>query len=214
MKRSGGFTLVEAIVVLLMIGALISAAVPNFTIMHERARRIAVRAVMQSLNTAMQAYAADNNGVYPGAGSFSPATRPALGSPDVDIRYWFPGGDPVGVNGRPVQGRMPINPYSASSYNSLAEDMDGESYFGYLSRPGQNGQCLSTDPDCPYADLPAPSNLPGTICVVSYLAAAGGGAMTEYSIVGYGRDVAQPMFDVVGRQAPGEENVRFFVLTN
>jgi type II secretory pathway pseudopilin PulG len=61
MKRSGGFTLVETILVLLLIGALIAAAVPNLALMAECARRAGMRGVMQSLNTAMQAYAAESD---------------------------------------------------------------------------------------------------------------------------------------------------------
>ena len=211
MKRSGGFTLVETIVVLLIIGALIAAAVPNLGLMAERARRIGVRGVMRSLNTAMQAYAADNNGVFPGIGCFTQAAR---GAPAVDITYWFPGGDPVGVNGKPVRGRLPVNPYTDRAYNAEGEDMDGESYFGYLSGPGQNARCLSTDPGCRYANLTAPAGLQGTVCVVSYVSATNADAVAEYGIVGYGRDVTQPMFDIVDKGAAGKQDVRYYVLTN
>ena len=211
MRRSGGFTLVETIVVLLIIGALIAAAVPNLGLMAERARRTGVRGVMQSLNTAMQAYAADNHGVFPGIGCF---THGARGAPADEITYWFPGGDPVGVKGTPVRGRLPVNPYTGRAYNVEGDDMDGESYFGYLSGPGQNARCLSTDPGCRYANLRAPAGLQGTVCVVSYVSESNAGGMTEYGIVGYGRDVTEPMFDVVGKEVADKRVVRYMVLTN
>jgi type IV pilus assembly protein PilA len=207
-RKDAGFTVVESLVVIGIIGLLIAVAVPNLASIQERARRTAVRGVMQSLNTAIQAYAADNNGVLPGIGSFKGWSSGHPDLPGMDISYWFPGGDPIGIQGKPARGRMPLNPYSMRSYNSEDKDLDGETYFGILQAAGQNERCLLTDPGCPYADLPAPASLQGTICIVSSVSAMNVEAMGEYGIIGYGRDVTRPISDFAG------EDVRFLVVTN
>jgi len=38
--------------------------------------------------------------------------------------------------------------------------------------------------------------------------------MEEYGIVGYGRDVTEPMFDLAADDAAGERALQFIVLTN
>jgi len=214
-KGNGGFSLIELLVVILIIGVLVALVVPNLVLMQERARRTAVRGVMRALNVAVQAYAADNNGTYPGEGSFTKSALANWGPPGMDIIYWFPGGDPIGANGSPIPGVMPSNPYTGRRYNYEDEDMDGESYYGLLEERGQHTQCLSSDPDCPYLDLPAPNELEGTVCIVSYVSEqSANGAMEEYGIVGYGRDVTEPMFDRVADDAAGARTLQFFVLAN
>lgn len=215
MRSSDGFTLVELLVVVLIIGVLIAMLAPNFVLMQERARRTAVRDVMRSLHLALQAYAADNNGAYPMIGAFTGSGVDNPSPPGMDIVYWFPGGDPIGTHGSPVPGVMPVNPYTGRRYNSEDEDMDGGSYFGELDESGQHVKCLASDPDCPYVDFPAPNGLQGTVCIASYVPEGNPReSIEEYGIFGFGRDVTLPMFDFVADDSTGTPGFRFFVLHN
>jgi prepilin-type N-terminal cleavage/methylation domain-containing protein len=214
MRSSDGFTLVELLVVVLITGVLIALLSPNFVLMQERARRTAVKEVMRTVNLAIQAYAADNGGAYPQMLTFGGDYLDNPSPPHTDIILWFPGGDPIGMDGSPIPGVMPVNPYTGRRYNSYDEDMDGSSYFGELE-PGQHAQCETNDPDCPYADFAAPNGLQGTVCVASYAPEeAAVEKMEQYGIFGFGRDVTLPMFDFTAGDSTGEPNFRFFVLHN
>jgi prepilin-type N-terminal cleavage/methylation domain-containing protein len=210
-----GFTLVELLVVLLIIGVLVALLVPNYTLMQERTRRTAVRTVMRTVDLAMQAYAADNNGSYPLVGSFEKNYLDNPSSPGMSLAYWFPGGDPVGVDGSPIPGLLPTNPYTSRRYNAEDEDMDGATYFGDLDEPGLHANCMAGDPDRPYISYSAPGGLKGRICIASYVPEASQfEAIAEYGIFGFGRDVSMPMFDFAPDDSDGEPGYRFFVLHN
>jgi len=68
--RSGsesGFTLVELLVVMLIIGLLAAIAIPSFFNQRDKARDADAKTVARTAQTAMETYSTDNNGVYTGA---------------------------------------------------------------------------------------------------------------------------------------------------
>ena len=65
LNSSRGFTLIELMIVTVIIGLLISIAVPNFIHMQDRARGAALRSNMHSLQTAMEDFAVQTLGYYP-----------------------------------------------------------------------------------------------------------------------------------------------------
>jgi len=68
MKRTQdnrGFTLIELMVVVLIIGILAAIAVSNFVSMQDRAREASVKSNMHTFQLAMEDYATQNNGIYP-----------------------------------------------------------------------------------------------------------------------------------------------------
>lgn len=65
-KRYGGFSLVELVIVIVIIGIIAAIAVPRISRGAKGATESAVRGDMASLRAAIDLYAAEHNGVFPG----------------------------------------------------------------------------------------------------------------------------------------------------
>jgi type IV pilus assembly protein PilA len=66
-NQESGFTLVELLVVMLILGLLAAIAIPSFFNQRDKARDADAKAGVRSAQTAMETYATDNNGSYAGA---------------------------------------------------------------------------------------------------------------------------------------------------
>lgn len=74
-----GFTLVEIMIVVAIIALLAAIAIPNLLRSRITANESAAQATLRSISTAMETYAAANNGVYAAAeSSLTGATPPYL----------------------------------------------------------------------------------------------------------------------------------------
>ena len=66
-QSESGFTLVELLVVMLILGLLAAIAVPAFFNQRDKANDAKAKSVAKTTQTAIETYATDNNGSYVGA---------------------------------------------------------------------------------------------------------------------------------------------------
>src|SRR5215210_9011826 len=66
-NEESGFTLVELLVVMLILGILAAIAIPSFFNQRDKGNDAQSKANVRTVQTAIETYSTDNNGVYTGA---------------------------------------------------------------------------------------------------------------------------------------------------
>jgi general secretion pathway protein G len=133
-KSNEGFTLIELMVVIVILGILAGLIVPRIMGRPEEARRMKARVQIESIETALKLYKLDN-GVYP---STEQGLEALVEPPTVGRlpKKWREGG-------YLEKGRVPVDPWG-SAYVYLSPGLHGD--FDWMSY-GADGQPGGEDID-------------------------------------------------------------------
>jgi prepilin-type N-terminal cleavage/methylation domain-containing protein len=66
-SRISGFTLIELMIVVVVIGILAAISIPNFFSLLDRAKESTVKANMHTVQVALEDFSVQNDGIYPTA---------------------------------------------------------------------------------------------------------------------------------------------------
>src|ERR687895_243343 len=128
-ERSGseaGFTLVELLVVMLILGLLAAIAIPSFFSQREKAKDADAKAAARTAQTAIETYATDNQGSY-------------LNADPADLVAIEPTLNDVGA-------RLTVPTATATEYTvQVASTVTGHNFR--ISRTGTGTTSLSCDPN-------------------------------------------------------------------
>lgn len=92
MKSKKGFTLVELMVVVVIIGILVAIAVPIYNSATDRSNQAAVEANLRTIDGAIMMYQSANNGANPTAAQLTGTYLQAWPAGPADVVYAIAGG--------------------------------------------------------------------------------------------------------------------------
>ena len=131
LPRSRGFTLIEVMVVLVILGVLIGLVAPNVLGEPEKARILAAKTDIRTIENALQRYKLENYNY--------PSTQQGL-----QALVSKPGGEPPARNwAGPYRKEVPMDPWQ-NPYQYLSPGVKGEVDIYSLGRDGRPG---GTGPD-------------------------------------------------------------------
>ena len=138
-QSESGFTLVELLVVMLIIGLLAAIAIPAFFNQRDKAKDSSAKEAVRTAQTAMETYNTDNDGEYTGATvALLEAIEPTLA--DADLAVLDSGGAAASVPGADDY-RVTV---TSETGNTFSIDRASTSALTYPCTTGGNAGCPET----------------------------------------------------------------------
>ncbi|MHC4456478.1 MAG: prepilin-type N-terminal cleavage/methylation domain-containing protein [Planctomycetota bacterium] len=165
MRAKSGFTLVEILIVVVILGILAAIVIPQFTGASTEAKESALVSDLQSIRSQVELYKIQHNDILPGeildalTGNITPATAASFVNAfcSKTDQYGNVGNPPVAGVHRfgPYMKKLPVNPFSNSTVVTVADLSENDSSVAVgaskLAAPGTTGWyfvcTLNTDPD-------------------------------------------------------------------
>lgn len=149
-RRRSGFTLVEVLIVVVILGILAATVLPQFTTATDDARETSIRQNLQTLRSVIETYKIQHNGNIPAKGSTDADlfVDQLLKSTDLSGTVGDIGSKPFGPY---VVGQFPANPYNGlrtvkvvnSATLGAADDSTGWLYSSVTGQIKANTKTLT-----------------------------------------------------------------------
>jgi type IV pilus assembly protein PilA len=131
LKNKKGFTLIELMIVVAIIGILAAIAIPNFLTFRLKAKTSEAKSNLGAIRTVQEAYKAEEDEYYPATSTI--ALYPG-GAPTTTKKTWTPSATPFSALGFEPAGQVyysyGISACTATTFTADAYgDLDGDSVF-------------------------------------------------------------------------------------